>query len=242
MSRGFPGSVPGRPPVQLRAQQLAPPAGWWRTLRAGAFSSGASRAARPLPDPTGRAWRRSLGSKFPLYPTKCRSRRSMSSTPRTASFSWLPDLRPWAATVAHSLAPGGVFHVIDGHPTAWIFDDEALEPLLRVRYPYFGDGPLRFEEHGSYAAPDADVTTVSYSWAHTFEEIVGSLLAEGLVIESLRNTRRRRGACCPGWSGATTGSGACRRSTPRSPCCSRSRRASEASPDVPGVTSPSAGR
>jgi SAM-dependent methyltransferase len=100
--------------------------------------------------------------------------------------SWLPDLRPWAATIARSLAPGGVFHVIDGHPTPWIFDDETLEPPLRVRYPYFGHDALVFEERGSYAVPDADVTTVSYSWPHTFEEIVGSLLAEGLVIESLR--------------------------------------------------------
>jgi len=77
--------------------------------------------------------------------------------------SWLPDLCPWAASIASRLAPGGVFHIIDAHPTPWIFD-----------------------EHGSYAVPDADVTTVSYSWAHPFEEIVGSLLAEGLVIESLR--------------------------------------------------------
>ena len=100
--------------------------------------------------------------------------------------SWLPDLRPWAATVASRLAPGGVFHVIEMHPALWVFDEETPEPPLQVRYPYFPGAPLRFDEHGSYAAPDADVTAVSYSWAHTFEEIVGSLLAEGLVIESLR--------------------------------------------------------
>jgi SAM-dependent methyltransferase len=100
--------------------------------------------------------------------------------------SWLPDLRPWATSIASRLAPGGVFHLIEMHPALWIFDEEAPEPPLSVRYPYFSGGPLRFDEHGSYAAPDADVTAVSYSWAHPFEEILGSLLAEGLVIESLR--------------------------------------------------------
>lgn len=100
--------------------------------------------------------------------------------------SWLPDLGPWAESIASRLAPGGVFHVIDMHPALWVFDDERDTAELAVRYSYFDRSPLRFEEHGSYAVPDADFHAESYSFQHTFEEILGSLVAQGLVVESLR--------------------------------------------------------
>jgi SAM-dependent methyltransferase len=101
------------------------------------------------------------------------------------TISWLPDLRPWAAGIASRLAPGGAFHIVDMHPTLWMFDEETPEPPLPVRYGYFGREAVRFEQRGSYAAPDADYQAVMYSWQHTFEEIVSALLAEGLVLDSL---------------------------------------------------------
>jgi hypothetical protein len=61
---------------------------------------------------------------------------------------------------------------------------------LELGYSYFSREPLRLEEKGSYAAPDADFEAVSYSWQHTFEEILGSLIDAGLVVESLREYRR----------------------------------------------------
>ena len=100
--------------------------------------------------------------------------------------SWLPDLRPWAQTVAATLRPGGTFFLADSHPFCWMFDDEATQPGLRVRFDYADQAPLRYEETGSYAVPDADLRGVSYSWRHPFEEIVGSLIAAGLTITSLR--------------------------------------------------------
>jgi SAM-dependent methyltransferase len=106
------------------------------------------------------------------------------------AISWLPDLRPWAAMIARSLTPGGTFHVIDMHPTLWMFDEDTAEPPLPLRYSYFSAEVVPFEMHGTYAAPDADFHRVAYSWQHTFEEIVGSLIAEGLVIESLREYPR----------------------------------------------------
>jgi SAM-dependent methyltransferase len=102
------------------------------------------------------------------------------------TITWLPDLRDWARSITTRLAPGGRFHIIDMHPTLWIFDEEAEGPRFPIRYPYFSREVMRFDMHGSYAAPDADYHAPSYSWQHTFEEIVGSLLAEGLVLESLR--------------------------------------------------------
>lgn len=100
--------------------------------------------------------------------------------------SWLPDLDPWARTIATRLAPGGVFKIADMHPTPWIFDDEAEDPELRVRYSYFQRDALEWEERGSYAAPGDELIGTSHSWQHTFEEIVGSLVRAGLVIEDLR--------------------------------------------------------
>jgi SAM-dependent methyltransferase len=106
------------------------------------------------------------------------------------AISWLPDLAPWARSIATRLAPGGTFHVIDMHPTLWMFDEDAAEPPLPLRYSYFSRDAVPFEMHGTYAVPEADFTAVAYSWQHTFEEILGSLLAEGLAIESLREYPR----------------------------------------------------
>ncbi len=100
--------------------------------------------------------------------------------------SWLPDLRPWARTVAATLRPGGTFFLGDSHPFCWMFDDEVVEPELRIRFDYRNPMALRYEEKGSYAVPDADFRGVSHSWQHTFEEIVGALIEAGLTVTSLR--------------------------------------------------------
>ena len=102
------------------------------------------------------------------------------------AITWLPDLRPWAEAIASRLVPGGVFHVIDMHPTLWIYDEESAAMPPVVRYSYFSRDAVPFQEHGSYAVPDADFEGTSYSWQHNFEDIVGSLIGAGLVVESLR--------------------------------------------------------
>ena len=99
---------------------------------------------------------------------------------------WFPDLKRWGEMIASRLAPGGVFHIIDVHPFLTVFDDIALEPPLRVLYPYFTREPLHFEEHGSYADRDADFSADSYAWQHTFSEIFGALSGAGLVVRALR--------------------------------------------------------
>lgn len=102
------------------------------------------------------------------------------------AISWLPDLEPWARSIASRLAPGGAFKIAEMHPFLWVFDDEATDPALRVRYGYFDREALEWEEHGSYAAPGGDYLGTSHSWQHTFEEIIGVLVRAGLVIEELR--------------------------------------------------------
>ena len=112
------------------------------------------------------------------------------------AISWLPELETWARTIAAKLARGGRLFVVDHHPSLWVFDDTdppttaAADAQLRYRYPYFGTEALREEATGNYSTPDSDIVSVSYSWQHTFEEIVGSLLCAGLRITELREYDR----------------------------------------------------
>ena len=49
---------------------------------------------------------------------------------------WLHDLNGWAAVVYRLLKPGGVLHVFDDHPVAWLFDPNA-EMLVASGTNYF---------------------------------------------------------------------------------------------------------
>lgn len=102
------------------------------------------------------------------------------------AISWLPDLRPWAEVIAGALKPGGRFFIAEHHPFLWVFDDYTQELVPPIKYRYFDTSALRWEENGSYAAPDSGITGTSYSWQHTFDEIVNSLIGAGLRITSLR--------------------------------------------------------
>ena len=98
---------------------------------------------------------------------------------------WLPDLRPWARTIAAALKPGGLFFIADGHPFTWMFDETSTEPALSFRYEYFNRKAYKDENVGSYAVPDSDFRCVSYCWQHTFGEIITSLSEAGLTVTSL---------------------------------------------------------
>src|SRR5262245_35763484 len=76
---------------------------------------------------------------------------------------WLPDLERWAKVVAHFLAPGGAFSIVEAHPVLMLFNDRLKEPELKLLYPYFhGPEPIREEHTGCYAAPDAPFTSVEH--------------------------------------------------------------------------------
>jgi SAM-dependent methyltransferase len=98
---------------------------------------------------------------------------------------WLPDLERWAQVIAHFLAPGGIFYVVDMHPMTQLFDDRVKEPGLKLLYPYFhGPEPFKEEHGGCYAAPDAPIKSVEHFWLHKMSDIIGALLRAGLRIES----------------------------------------------------------
>lgn len=95
---------------------------------------------------------------------------------------WLPRLEPWARAVAGCLAPGGVFHLIEFHPAAWIWD----ESFERVVHPYDAPGePIPSEESGTYADPAAPVRFRDVGFNHGLGSVVTALLHQGLILDTL---------------------------------------------------------
>ncbi|HEY7655163.1 MAG TPA: class I SAM-dependent methyltransferase [Methylomirabilota bacterium] len=99
--------------------------------------------------------------------------------------NWLPDLERWARVIAHFLAPGGIFYIVEAHPVLNMFNDRLTEPDLRLLYPYFhGPEPILEEHRGCYTAADAPITSVEHVWLHKLSDIIGSLARAGLRIAS----------------------------------------------------------
>lgn len=97
------------------------------------------------------------------------------------TIGWLPDLKPWAAVVAHFLKPGGHFVIADFHPMMWSLDLSNFT----VAYHYFNNEVIVEEEVGSYTNPDhrEGASQTTYSWNHPISDILSPLLAEGLQIQ-----------------------------------------------------------
>ncbi len=100
---------------------------------------------------------------------------------------WLPDVPRWAAVASHFVRPGGILYLVEFHPFPCVFDASQGLNGLRITYPYFTpEEPIRTEEDGSYAEPEARLANrVTYSWSHGLGEIVSALIAAGLRIEFL---------------------------------------------------------
>ena len=112
------------------------------------------------------------------------------------AIGWLPDLRPWAATVARHLAPGGRFVLVEGHPILWMMG-ESWPP--EVKYPYAGGDPIIEEpKDGSYAAPGAAIPHPNYGWNHALSAVVGALLGQGLTLRKLEEGDRIPWEAWPG--------------------------------------------
>lgn len=104
--------------------------------------------------------------------------------------AWLPDLKRWGEIVAGFVKPGGFFYIAEIHPFATIFDDAPGLKELKVVYPYFHRRePIRLENQGSYAVPDARETSVQYEWFHSMGDVINSLIGAGLRIEYLHEFR-----------------------------------------------------
>jgi len=101
---------------------------------------------------------------------------------------WLPDIRRWAAIVAQFLKPGGRLYYADGHPSAYVFDNETKLPDGMPGYfaPYFQRDPLVMNDGFDYADPDARlVNATNVSWMHSLSGILGRLIDAGLSLDWL---------------------------------------------------------
>ncbi|MGY1857587.1 class I SAM-dependent methyltransferase [Modestobacter sp. SYSU DS0290] len=107
------------------------------------------------------------------------------------ALTWLPDLRSWAATVAHLLRPGGVFFVRDGHPLLTAVRSDATGGSLALEGPYFGTGaPLRDDGGATYADDEVRLANaVTYQWPYSIADVLQSLLGAGLRLTSFAEHR-----------------------------------------------------
>jgi len=98
--------------------------------------------------------------------------------------TWLPDLDKWAKVVARHVKRGGFFYIREFHPVSYVFDDDEGVEELRLRYPYFHSGPMRFEEGGTYADSSSDIKSrVTYEWSHSLSEVINSIVNAGMRID-----------------------------------------------------------
>lgn len=97
------------------------------------------------------------------------------------TIGWLPDMNKWANVIQHFLKPGGEFIFAEFHPVVWMFDDD----FSKIGYNYFNVEPIRETESGTYADPDADITSEYVMWNHSLDEVLMSLLNAGLEIREM---------------------------------------------------------
>ncbi len=95
------------------------------------------------------------------------------------TIGWLPDVRAWAAVVRSCLKPDGQLVFVEFHPALWMLDDA----FQQFQYSYFTAEAIETTE-GSYANLTDDQPQNFVSWNHGLAEVIGALLAEGLVLEA----------------------------------------------------------
>lgn len=96
------------------------------------------------------------------------------------TITWLPDLDKWAKLISSFLKPGGKFVFVEFHPVVWMFDDN----FEKIGYNYFNDGAIIESESGTYADRSAEMRPENVTWNHSMSEVIGSLIAAGLNLQS----------------------------------------------------------
>lgn len=107
---------------------------------------------------------------------------------------WLPDLKPWAAAIAHALKPVGRLYFADLHPAAFPFDDAAgTDSAGRpgFAFPYFARSPLASDNPTDYSDPEARLSNSrTVEFLHPLADILGALRGAGLVLDWLHEHPR----------------------------------------------------
>jgi len=100
---------------------------------------------------------------------------------------WMDDLPRWARAVSALLKPGGRFHYVDCHPTAWMLaPDDHGNLALRYDYETPPESPIPVEVTANYNLSTRILENrQTFEWSHSLAAIVNALLAAGLIIEHL---------------------------------------------------------
>lgn len=97
---------------------------------------------------------------------------------------WLPRLKGWAEVIAHFVAAGGFFYIVEQHPAGNVFAERDGE--LVAAEPYFDVGPFIETSDGSYADRSAVLKNkTTHEWQHPLSEILNALIGAGLCVEFL---------------------------------------------------------
>ena len=95
----------------------------------------------------------------------------------------LPDLKRWGKVIAHFLKSGGIFYIVEDHPTFRTFREKPGGELRAERRYFHSDEPQRIEWTHSYATEGEGTKGVSYVWDFSMSDVLNSLVEAGLVIE-----------------------------------------------------------
>jgi SAM-dependent methyltransferase len=101
---------------------------------------------------------------------------------------WIPEIRPWAATVAKLLKPGGRLFIREGHPVLWAIDDVTFNtPTLALPYFEVAEATV-WEAEGTYVALEegkklANKKTLVFN--HGLGEILQACIESGLEVMGL---------------------------------------------------------
>lgn len=100
---------------------------------------------------------------------------------------WMPELARWAEIVAGFLRPGGIFYIVDMHPSTNPLADVDSDPpgmRFQVRYPYFhADEPARPVGGSPASANTATSGDGERFWTYGLGEVITALITAGLRIE-----------------------------------------------------------
>ena len=96
---------------------------------------------------------------------------------------WLPDMDKWAAQMAARVKSGGMFYMVEFHPTMYMFDWNDY----KLGYQYFYERePTKEIEEGTYADRQSDIKLEEYFWQHHLAEIIQALINQGFRVDTFR--------------------------------------------------------
>mgnify|MGYP000565688916 CR=1 FL=1 len=97
--------------------------------------------------------------------------------------TWLHDLEEWASIINHFLKPGGIFYIMEFHPTLYLFDWDTN----KIEFNYFNLGkPYMEMTEGTYADPNSGLRNEEYFWCHSLHETMQPLLKQGLQLTDFK--------------------------------------------------------